>query len=63
VWLKNTSLFSGIGGILEGAGGLLEDRVLPRVPLGEHALLLEARKLAPIVDRREHLPHQDQGQA
>jgi hypothetical protein len=55
-------LLPGVGGILEGAGGLLEDGVLPGVPLGEHPLLLKPGELPPVVDRREHLPHQDQRQ-
>jgi hypothetical protein len=55
-------LLAGVGGILEGAGGLLEDGVLAGVPLGEHPLLLEPGELPPVVDRREHLPHQDQRQ-
>jgi len=55
-------LLAGVGGILEGAGGLLEDGVLPGVPLGEHPFLLEPGELPPVVDRREHLPHQDQRQ-
>ena len=62
-WVKKGRLFAGVGGVLEGGGGLLEDGVLSRVPLGEHALLLEAGKLPPVVDCREHLPHQDQRQA
>ncbi len=56
-------LLAGVGGILEGAGGLLEDGVLAGVPLGEHPLLLEPGELPPVMDRREHLPHQDQRQS
>ena len=36
-----SDLFAGVGGILEGGGGLLEDRVLPGVPLRHHSLLLK----------------------
>ncbi len=55
-------LLAGVGGILEGARGLLEDGILPGVPLGEHSFLLEPGELPPVVDCREHLPHQDQRQ-
>ena len=36
--------FAGIGWVLESAGGLLEDGILPGVPLGHHPLLLEPGK-------------------
>lgn len=55
-------LFSSIQGVLEGRSGLLVDGVLASVPLGHHALLLELRVLAPVVDGGEDLPHEQQCQ-
>merc|ERR1719412_3419334 len=56
-------LFPRISRILECGGGLLENRILAGVPLGQHPLLLELGELPAVVDTREHLPHQDERQA
>lgn len=56
------SLFAGVCGVLEGGRRLLVDGVFARVPLGHHALLLEARELAAVVDGGDHLPQHQQRQ-
>ena len=56
-------LFPGVGRVLEGGGGLLEDGVFASVPLGKHSLFLEASILSPVVNRREDFPHENEGEA
>ena len=61
--LISFSLFPGVGRVLEGGGGLLEDGVFASVPLGKHSLFLEASILPPVVNRREDFPHENEGEA
>jgi len=48
-----------VHGVLDGGGGLPEDRVGVRVPLHHLPLLLEPCKLSSVCDRGERLPQED----
>ena len=54
--------FSSVSRIFEGGGGLLENGILSRVPLGQHPLLLKFCELSPVVYTGEHFPHKNESQ-